>query len=42
MAKATARAGRFAEGRLSPTSINKTITTLGQILEVAGERDDPA
>ncbi len=32
------RREKVREGRLSPTSINKTITRLGQILEVAVER----
>jgi integrase len=33
------RREKVREGRLSPTSINKTITRLGQILEVAVERE---
>jgi len=33
------RAHKLREGRLSPTSINKTLTRLGQILDVAEERD---
>ncbi len=33
------RRDKVRQGRLSPTSINKTITRLGQILEVAVERE---
>src|SRR5262249_28115042 len=32
------RAAKVREGRLNPTSINKTLTRLGQILDVADER----
>jgi integrase len=33
------RQAQVAEGRLSPTSINKTITGLGRILDIAAERE---
>jgi hypothetical protein len=33
------RSDKLASGRLGPTSINKTLTRLGQILDVAQERE---